>query len=718
MAITKTTQIKSDRHLQTSLEYIMKPEKTENGKWIHAFETVPAFASTDFLLTKNLGELARNNHRIYQNDVYAHHIVQAFDKNDEVTPEEVYKIGIETAMQFTAGKHEFVVCTHVDRDHLHNHIIFNATSYFNLRKYEWKKKTARELRDISDLIILKNGLKIIEQDRWRSYTGFKNFRKQSMHRTQLKMRIDFLKSICTTQEEFKERLKSLNVKTKRKEINYYDSNLAKYRTIYLDSYCLEHPYFEGEEYLDSYYLATGKHLPKKETTTKLDLNVKNKYELTKIHEIIEGNQKAVELIQSFDEDSLEKNGIHLRQKQNGDIEYYMENRIIHENLLKSENERENWLDIWERRERIIQEPVESLVTIPKKWVSQDYSEGLFVPVKFGARTGLIKFDANLVDETPENYIVSIGAFYDFTIYANDQVDRTIKGEDLIRQYEIEQDILPKEYLVKEEYIKFVSLKGISIAIPEYGIEKMFISSKDVKIDKLTGQTKIILGDNWNYRYKQVGYDELKKAGKKVYQESIKGFELGTIVQGNVPEYKRENEIGKTYSWRTRNARLKQVVGNLNQLTAMEVTNYAELQLKLEEMKEVVEYSKNELLRLKNEIGEFHQVQKYLKLIADNREIFELLEQNPNIRNEIEFENQNLLSELNYAKEYLAKQNINEYMTTDQIEIAVKETQKYAKELEAALVEQNEQYAFLERMQERFIQNESKQDKDRNDKLER
>lgn len=719
MAITKTQQIKSDRHLQISIEYIMKPEKTDGGKYIYTYETVPAFASTDFLLTKNLGEWTRASHREYKNDVYAHHIVQSFHVDDDVTADEVYQVGIETAQELTKGRHEFVVCTHTDKDHLHNHIIFNACSFYDLKKFEWRKNTARELRDISDLIIMKHGLKVVEQERWRSYTGFQRFRKQSMHRTQIKMRIDYLRSICTTKEMFEERLAQLNVKVTKKQVNYWDAKSQSYRTITLDSYCLDHPYFEGEDYLDSYFMATGKHLPKQKVNTEIHMD--KKYERNQIAEHISQNQTIVEKILATYPDDYEQQKIKQWERKNGDIEYALDGHVVHGNLMKPKEEREDWLTIWERRERIIQEPIESIVEIPKEWVTKDYSEGLFVPVKYGAREGLVKFDANLVDETEDSFLVSIGSNYDFAIYANDSVDRTIKGEELIRQYETNQGIVPKAYTVKEEYIQFVSTKGIAISIPEQGIEKIFISSKDVKIDQLTGQTQIILGDNWNYRFKQVGYGEWKGMGKTVYQESIKGEILGHLVSGNEKDLQLVNEMGKSYQWKTRKARLQEAVGNLNRLTALKVNNYQELLQKLEDTIQVIDHTVSEMTRLQEDIGEFNQVQKYLKLIADNQSLFEELEQYPEQRAEIEWRNQGLLEELNYAKSYLSDKGINKYMKLDQIAAAIEQSTGFVKELEDNLKLQMEQKEFLESMKERFsreqMQQEHRDDKG-NDELER
>lgn len=719
MAITKTQQIKTAEHLQSAIDYIMRPEKTEGGKYVHTYETVPAFASTDFLLTKNLGEWARASHREYKNDVYAHHIVQSFHVDDDVTADEVYQVGIETAQELTKGRHEFVVCTHTDKDHLHNHIIFNACSFYDLKKFEWRKNTARELRDISDLIIMKHGLKVVEQERWRSYTGFQRYRKQSMHRTQIKMRIDYLRSICTTKEMFEERLAQLNVKVTKKQVNYWDAKSQSYRTITLDSYCLDHPYFEGEDYLDSYFMATGKHLPKQKVNTEIHMD--KKYERNQIAEHISQNKTIVEKILATNPDDYEQQKIKQWERKNGDIEYALDGHVVHGNLMKPKEEREDWLTIWERRERIIQEPIESIVEIPKEWVTKDYSEGLFVPVKYGAREGLVKFDANLVDETKDSFLVSIGSNYDFAIYANDSVDRTIKGEELIRQYETNQGVVPKAYTVKEEYIQFVSTKGIAISIPEQGIEKIFISSKDVKIDQLTGQTQIILGDNWNYRFKQVGYDEWKSMGKMVYQESIKGEILGHLVSGNERDLQLVNEMGKSYQWKTRKARLQEAVGNLNRLTALKVNNYQELLQKLEDTIQVIDHTVSEMTRLQEDIGEFNQVQKYLKLIADNQSLFEELEQYPEQRAEIEWRNQGLLEELNYAKSYLSDRGINEYMQLDQIAAAIEQSTGFVKELEDNLKLQMEQKEFLESMKERFsrekLQQEHSEDK-RNDEPER
>ena len=89
-------------------------------------------AAEEFLLSKRLYE--QNVRRPYKNDVIAYQIRQSF-KPGEVTPEEANEIGRELAMRFTKGKHAFVVATHTDRAHIHNHIIFNSTNVENTKKF-------------------------------------------------------------------------------------------------------------------------------------------------------------------------------------------------------------------------------------------------------------------------------------------------------------------------------------------------------------------------------------------------------------------------------------------------------------------------------------------------------------------------------------------------------------------------------------------------------
>ncbi|WP_153058981.1 relaxase/mobilization nuclease domain-containing protein, partial [Streptococcus suis] len=74
-------------------------------------------------------------------DVLAHHIIQSFSPEDDLTPQEIHEIGRKTVLELTGGQHEFVIATHIDKNHIHNHIIFNNTNSVTLKKFRWQKGT-------------------------------------------------------------------------------------------------------------------------------------------------------------------------------------------------------------------------------------------------------------------------------------------------------------------------------------------------------------------------------------------------------------------------------------------------------------------------------------------------------------------------------------------------------------------------------------------------
>lgn len=103
------------------IDYVENPAKTDNGRLITSYQCDSRIADAEFLFTKRQ-YIAKTGRRRGEDDVIAYHIWQAFVPG-EVTPEEANRIGVEFAKRFTKGNHAFIVCTHIDRQHVHNHII-------------------------------------------------------------------------------------------------------------------------------------------------------------------------------------------------------------------------------------------------------------------------------------------------------------------------------------------------------------------------------------------------------------------------------------------------------------------------------------------------------------------------------------------------------------------------------------------------------------------
>ena len=151
--------------LEARTDYAKNPDKTEKGELITSYQCDPYTVDEEFMLSKRI--YYQTTGKTQKNDVIAYQIRQSF-KPGEITPEEANRLGYELAIRFTKGKFAFIVATHTDRKHIHNHIVFNSTSVEGDRKFRNFWFSGLALQRISDLVCLENGLSVIEP---RNYPG-------------------------------------------------------------------------------------------------------------------------------------------------------------------------------------------------------------------------------------------------------------------------------------------------------------------------------------------------------------------------------------------------------------------------------------------------------------------------------------------------------------------------------------------------------------------
>ena len=144
--------------LKDRTDYAKNADKTENGQYVSSYACNIDIVDKEFAASKD--EYFRNTRRINPGDIIAYQIRQSF-KPGEITPEEANQIGYETAMRFTKGNHAFIVATHTDKAHIHNHIIFNSTNLDCDRKFRDSWFIALALQRLSDLICLEHCLSVI-----------------------------------------------------------------------------------------------------------------------------------------------------------------------------------------------------------------------------------------------------------------------------------------------------------------------------------------------------------------------------------------------------------------------------------------------------------------------------------------------------------------------------------------------------------------------------
>ena len=153
--------------LKDRLDYGKDPDKTQGGELISSYECDHMTADAEFLLAKAKYKAATGREQRRESDVLCYQIRQSF-KPGEITPEEANKVGYETAMRWTKGKYAFFVATHTDRQHIHNHIYYNAVSLDYSRKYRNFLGSSFALRRLSDRVCLEHDLSVIQNPKLHS----------------------------------------------------------------------------------------------------------------------------------------------------------------------------------------------------------------------------------------------------------------------------------------------------------------------------------------------------------------------------------------------------------------------------------------------------------------------------------------------------------------------------------------------------------------------
>ena len=164
-------------------------------------------------------EIKGNYTKTGGSDILAFHMIQSFSPYDKLTPQEAHEIGKKWADEILQGKYEYVISTHVDKGHIHNHIIFNSVSFYDHKKYETKPyKTAALLRNVSDRLCAENGLYVIQNpnlnQKSASHYEWEQRKAGTSWKEKIREIIDKAISECTDYDSFKKVLTDNNVEIK------------------------------------------------------------------------------------------------------------------------------------------------------------------------------------------------------------------------------------------------------------------------------------------------------------------------------------------------------------------------------------------------------------------------------------------------------------------------------------------------------------------------
>ena len=185
--------------MSKAIAYILNPEKTDEKLLVSSYGCASETAAREFEWTRKIAE----QKGMTPVRIIARHVIQSFEIG-EVTPELAHEIGKQFADEILGGKYEYVLTTHIDKDHVHNHLIFNAVDFVDYHAYKSYKRIYYDLREVSDRLCKENGLSVIppSQNKGMGYKEYTEAKRGTSWKQKLKQTIDRLVITAKDYDDF------------------------------------------------------------------------------------------------------------------------------------------------------------------------------------------------------------------------------------------------------------------------------------------------------------------------------------------------------------------------------------------------------------------------------------------------------------------------------------------------------------------------------------
>lgn len=516
MVVTKHFATHGKKYRRRLIKYILNPDKTDNLKLVSDFgmsnyldfpsyEEMVEMYNVNFTNNDKLYEYRNDRQEKHQQNIHAHHLIQSFSPEDNLTPEEINRIGYETIMELTGGRFRFIVATHTDKDHIHNHILINAIDCNSDKKLIWNYALERNLRMISDRISKMAGAKIIEKR--FSYRDYQKYRATS-HKFEIKQRLYFLMQQSKSFDDFLEKAEQLHV-----HIDFSQKHSRFMMTDRAMTKPIRGRQLSKRDLYDEDFFRM--HFAKQEIASRLEflLNCVNSLEglLTKSKELnltIDLKQKNVIFI-------LEENGkqFSLSHKKISDEKLYDVN--FFQDYFKNkevgvsegiENLQAQYRAFQEERdkEKVSTEEIEEAfetfkekrdavhefeVKLTEHQIEKLVDEGIYIKVSFGINQSGLIFIPNyqldiMEEENQKKYKVYIRETTSYFVYNKEHSDKNqyIKGRTLIRQLTNDSRVIPYRRPTVERLQEKISEISLLIELTE--TDKKYQDIKDNLVSEI------------------------------------------------------------------------------------------------------------------------------------------------------------------------------------------------------------------------------------------
>lgn len=559
MGITKIHAIKST--LSKAILYIENPDKTAGQELVSAYNNEPQTASFDFAITAAMAHKARSFQNRKPGNL-AYHLIQSFSPGDAVTPELAHELGRKLAMEFTEGKFEFVVATHIDKDSIHNHIIINAVSFYDYKKLRTVPyRTAQQIRSISDRLCMEAQLSVIEdpQKLGQLYPNYVQKKRATSNRTEVRKKLNFCLERATNYAQFLQMAQELGISVcqRGKHITYLLEGAGR---AIRDTSLADTDKFTYAGLMECLDDNAAEQLFIRERIAKILPNVSTfadfakllQSEGVKIRVKKQSRQllyKAVNLDGTWIPADALGDGFTL-----GGLEISMKSGF--EGL--DEGHGTPIADLYRELTTEYPQNCDTPIRLTARQICSAGKRGVLLQIQdANGNPAKLMMDNRHIHTTSDGAVTAdIGAAFSYDITYDDGTHGTIRGTDLIRQIDEANLTQPLTVSLTANQIIAMSLRGVTVHLPQYHIERLFIPERYVQRNVEQGSCAISLYPGWQYSYVPIGSEKTRK--------SISGAELAQSLGGVVQVGTSESSLARRVANVERRAGIAnaQVLGKL------------------------------------------------------------------------------------------------------------------------------------------------------------
>lgn len=528
MAITKIHAIKST--LSNVILYIENPSKTDGQLLVSGYNVEPQTAALDFEIT---AMMAHKVHHISckKTSNLAYHLIQSFSPTEKITPREAHDLGRKLALEFTEGKYEFVIATHIDKGHIHNHIIINSVSFYDYKKLRTVPyRTAQQIRSISDRLCMEAQLSVIKdpQKLGQLYPTYVQKKRTTSNRTEVRKKLNFCLERATNYAQFLQMAQELGISVCQR---------GKHMTYLLDG--------AGRAIRDTSLADTDKFTYPGLAERLADNAAVQQFIRERIANILPNVSTFADFAKL-----LQSEGVKIRvKKQSGQLLYKaadldgtwvpadalgdgftlagLENTIKNKSENLDTNHSTPIAELYQELTTNYPQSCDTSVRLTSRQICSVGKRGVLLQIHDSSgNPAKLMIDNSHIHTTPDGSVsADIGAAFSYDITYDDGIHGTIRGTDLIRQIDEENLTQPLTVSLTADQIIAMSLRGVTVQLPQHHIERLFIPERYVQRNVEQGSCAISLYPGWQYSYVPIGSEKTRK--------SISGAELAQSLGGMV-----------------------------------------------------------------------------------------------------------------------------------------------------------------------------------------